>query len=97
MASEHERHELTDFQKGEGCKFSIQAEVAHDLNLAPQMVSSFLSRYDQYESADNLPPPGSLQKLINSDVHYLVHTAESETHVPLVKIAINITFFNVLI
>ena len=71
MASEHKRHELTDFQKGaiiKGCKFSTQAEVARDLNLAPQTVSRFLSHYDQCESADNLPHPGSPRKLTNSDV-----------------------------
>ena len=98
MASEHERHELTDFQKGaivEGCKFSTQAKVAHDLNLAPQTVSSFLSRYDQRKSADNLPRPGSPRKLTESDIRYLVRTAESETHVPLAEIAINTTFSNV--
>ena len=98
MASEHERHELTDFQNGaivEGCKFSTQAKVAHDLNLAPQTVSSFLSRYDQRKSADNLPRPGSPRKLTESDIRYLVRTAESETHVPLAEIAINTTFSNV--
>src|SRR5579859_4894306 len=98
MASEHERHELTDFQKGaiiEGCKFSMQAEVARDLNLATQTVSNFLSRYDQSESADNLPRDGAPRKLTASDVRYLVRTAESETRVPLAEIAVNTTFSNV--
>lgn len=98
MASEHKRYELTDFQKGaivEGCKFSKQAEVARDLHLPPQTVSSFLSRYNKRKSADNLPRPGSPRKLTESDVHYLVHTVKSETRVPLTEIAINTTFSNV--
>ena len=98
MASEHKRHELMDFQKGaivEGCKFSTQAEVARDLNLPRQTVSSFLSRYDQHESADNLPCPGSPRKLTDSDIRYLVCTAKSETRVPLAEIAVNTTFSNV--
>ena len=36
MAQEHERHELTDFQKGEiveGHKFSLHAEIARDLTI----------------------------------------------------------------
>ena len=98
MASEHEHHELTDFQKGaivEGCKFSTQAEVARDLSLAPQTVSSFLSRYEKRKSVDNLPRPGSPRKLTESDIRYLVRTAESETHVPLAEIAVNTTFSKV--
>ena len=34
-------------------------------------------------------------KLTASDVQYLVHTAESETHVPLAEIAVNTTFSTV--
>jgi hypothetical protein len=50
MASEHEHHELTDFQKGsivKGLKFSIQAEVTCDLNLPYQTVFGFLSPYKE--------------------------------------------------
>ena len=85
MVSEHEHHELTDFQNGaiEGCKFSRQVKVTRDLNLFCQTVSTFLSRNDEWKSD---------QKLTESDVRYLVHTAESETHVPLAEIAVNTTF-----
>jgi transposase len=94
----HERHELTEFEKGEiieGCKFFKQAEVAHDLEISPQTIATFLSRTKKRKSTNNLPRPGAPRKLTNSDVHYLVRTAESETHVPLAEIAVNTTFSNV--
>jgi hypothetical protein len=92
MAPEHERHELTEFQKGqivEGRKFSSPSKIAHDLNIPRQTIDSFLSRYDQRETPDNLPRPGRPQKLCASDVHYLVRTAESDTDVPLKEISVN--------
>ena len=49
MAMEPQRHELMDFQKDEiveGCKLATQAEVARNLKIPRQTVSSFLSRYD---------------------------------------------------
>ena len=98
MAMEPQRHELTDFQKGEiveGCKLATQAEVARDLKIPRQTVSSFLSRYDQRQSPDNLPRDGAPRKLTASDIRYLVRTAESETHVPLAEIAVNTTFSTV--
>jgi len=93
-----QRHELTDFQKGEiveGCKLAKQAEVARDLKIPCQTVSSFLSRYDQQQSPDNLSHVGAPRKLTASDVRYLVRTAESKTHVPLTEIAVNTTFSTV--
>jgi len=89
---------LTEFQKGEiveGCKLATQAEVARDLQIPRQTVSSFLSRYDQRQLPDNLPHHGAPRKLTASDVQYLVRTAESETHAPLTEIAVNTTFSNV--
>ena len=98
MAMEPQRHELMDFQKGEiveGCKLATQAEVARDLKIPHQTVSSFLSRYDQRQSPDNLPRDDAPRKLTASDIRYLVHTAESETHVPLAEITVNTTFYTV--
>jgi len=91
-------HELTDFQKVEiveGCKLAKQVEVARDLKISCQTVSSFLSQYDQPQSSDNLPHDGTPHKLTASDVRYLVHTAESETHVPLAEIVVNTMFSTV--
>ena len=92
MALEHEHHELTEFQNGqivEGPKFSLSSKIARDLNIPRQTIDSFLSHYDQREIPDNLPPPGRPQKLCASDVRYLVHTAESNTDVPLKEISVN--------
>ena len=98
MAMEPQRYELTDFQKGEiveGCKLAKQADVAHELKIPHQTVLSFLSRYNQRQSPNNLPRDGTPRKLTASDVRYLVCTAESETHVPLPEIAVNTTFSTV--
>ena len=100
MASEHEHYELTDFQNSaivEGCGFSTQVEGACDLNLSHQTVSSFLSPYDEWKSTENLLHPGSLRKLTESDIHYLVHTADLETCILLAEIAVNTTFSHVSI
>ena len=100
MAMEPQCHELTDFQNGEiveGCKLATQAEVAHDLKIPRQTVSSFLSHYDQWQSPNNLPRDGVPRKLTASDIRYLIHTAESETHVPLAEIMVNTTFSTVSI
>ena len=61
MAPEHERHELAEFQKGqivEGRKFSSLSKIAHGLNIPRQTIDSFLSRYIQRKTPDNLPRPG---------------------------------------
>jgi len=100
MTSGYEYYKLINFQNGaivEGCKFSTQAEVAHDLNFFRQTVFSFLSCYNEWKSADNLPCPESPRKLTELDIHYLVCTAELETHIPLAEIAVNTTFFNISI
>ena len=93
-------HELMDFQKVkivEGCKLAKQAEVARDLKIPRQTVSSFLSPYNQQPSPENLSHDGAPRKLTASDIRYLVHTAESKTYIPLAEIAINTTFSTVSI
>ena len=93
-----ERHELTEFQKGEiveGCKVHKQAEVAQELGIPRRTVSSFMSRYRQRKSPTNLPHPGAPRKLSRSDIQYLVRTVESDTKMPLAEIPINTTFANV--
>ena len=98
MAMEPQRHELTDFQKGEiveGCKLAMQAEVARDLKIPRQTVSSFLSCYYQRQSPDNFLRDGAPCKLTASDIRYLVRTVESETHASLTEIAVNTMFSNV--
>ena len=92
MVQEHERHELTDFQKGEiveGCKFSSHAEIAHDLTIPRRTVYRFLTNYDQRVTSNNLYHSGRPRKLSESDIRYLVQRAESDTDVPLKEISIN--------
>ena len=91
MAQEHERHELTDFQKGEiveGRKFSSHVEIAHDLTIPRRTVFGFLTNYDQRITSDNLYRSGRPRKLSESDIRYLVRRAESDTDVPLKEISI---------
>ena len=98
MNPPHERHELTDFQKGEiieGAKFSSHAEIARDLKIPRRTISNFLSRTAQRKSVNNLPRVGAPRKLSQSGIRYLVHTAESETRVPFAELSVNTTFSNV--
>jgi len=94
----HERHELTEFQKGEiieGAKFLSHSEIAHDLEIPRRTVSSFLSRSCQRKSVNNLPRAGAPRKLSPSDIRYLVRTAESKTRVPFAELSLNTAFTNV--
>jgi len=98
MNPSNERHELTDFQKGEiveGCKDYNQTEVAQELNIPRRTVSSFMSRYQQRKSYMNLLRHGAPQKLSKADIRYLIRTAESDTKQPLAEISVNTTFANV--
>jgi len=98
MNPQHERHELTEFQKGEiieGTKFSSHSEIARDLKIPRRTVSSFLSRSRQRKSVNNLPRAGAPRKLSQSGIRYLVRTAESETRVPLAELSLNTAFANV--
>ena len=81
-----ERHELTDFQKGEivGLRGLLpQTKIGCKLGIPQQTISSFLHRVDECDSIDNLQRAGRPRKTSALDDCYLVHTAESETHVPL--------------
>jgi hypothetical protein len=92
--------QLTDFQKGEivALRDSMShREIGRELDIPHRTVSSFLERYDQRKSADNLPHPGAPRKLSTADIRYLVRTVESETRVPLAEIPVNTTFSNVSI
>ena len=81
-----ERHELTDFQKGEivGLRGLLpQTKIGCKLGIPQQTISSFLHRVNERDSIDNLQRPGRPRKTSALDDCYLVRTAESETHVPL--------------
>src|ERR1700686_4545406 len=54
-----------------------------------------MSRYRNCKSPTNLPHPGGPRKLSQSDIRYLVRTAESDTKMPLAEISVNTTFANV--
>jgi len=56
MASEHEHHELTDFQNGaivEGCKFSMQAKVACHGRVDGSCVGKRSIQYSKVQFSDN--------------------------------------------
>ena len=98
MNPSNERHELTDFQKGEiveGCKVYKQSEVARELNIPKRTVSSFMSCYQRRKSYTNLLRHGAPRKLSKADIRYIVHTVESDTKMPLTEISVNTTFADV--
>src|SRR5436309_11344287 len=87
--------ELTDFQKGEIVAhrgLMSHREIGCQLGIPHRTVSSFLERYDQCGSVDNLPRPGVLRKLSTADIRYIVRTAESQTQIPLTELCVDTNF-----
>ena len=81
-----EHGEPTDFQKGEivGLKgLLLQTKIGHELGIPQQTISSFLHQVDECDSINNFQCPGRPGKTSALDDYYLVHTAESNTHIPL--------------
>ena len=92
MDSQQQRHELTDFQKGEivALRGSMShREIGRQLGIPHRTVSSFLKRYDQRGSIDNLSRPGAPRKLSTADIRYIVRTAESQTRIPLTELRVD--------
>ena len=92
MDLERQRHELTDFQKGqiEGLRHYLShTEIASQLDIPRTTVISFLERLDERQSIDNLTRPGRPQKISVADDRYIVRTAESHTHVPVAELCVD--------
>ena len=56
-----EHHELTDFQKGEIVgmrRSSSPTKISGELDIPQQTISSFLQRFNERGSIDNVKPPG---------------------------------------
>ena len=82
----HEHHELTDFQKGEIVgmrRSSSPTKISRELDIPQQTISSFLQRFNERGSIDNLKHPGRPRKTSAREDRYVIHTAESETRIPL--------------
>jgi len=89
MPAERQRKRLTEFQKGEivGLRRSMsQRAIGRELDIPHRTVSSFLQRFDIRHSMENLPFPGGPRKTSVSTDRYIVHTAESETRIPLAEL-----------
>src|SRR5216117_2095866 len=80
---------LTAYQKGqiEGRRGSMShGEMSRELGIPRPTISTFLKRLDDRESIENIHPPGRPRKTSTASDRYIVHTAESETRVPLAKL-----------
>lgn len=87
-----ERHELTDFQKGEivGLRGLLsETKIGHQLGIPQQTICSFLHRLDERDSISNLSRSGRPRKTSAADDRYIVRTAESKTRVPLAELRID--------
>ena len=90
MDAEQQRHELTEFQKGEIVALShdySHREIGNYLRIPHSTVSAFLKRYAERENQENLPHPGRPRKTSDADNRYFVRVAESETRVPLKEVS----------
>jgi len=78
-------HELTDFQKGEILALKphfSHAEIGLQLHIPRQTITDFIERSKERQSIENIPRPGRPRKTSTMTDRWLVHNAESDTHVP---------------
>ena len=93
MDPDHQRHELTDFQKGEIQAlepFLSHSEIAAELGIPRTTIISFLSCTKEHESINNLPRSGRPRKTSLSDDRYIIRTAERQKHMPLGELRMDI-------
>ena len=93
----HQRKELTEFQKGEIVALGHDKkppQISHDLHIPRQTVLSFLKRFYQRESSENLHRSGRARKTSTTADRWLIRTALTETRLPLkeLKSICNIPF-----
>ena len=85
----HERHELTDYQKGqiEGRRRSLSpAKIGNELNIPRRTIANFLRHLDNRGTIENLPRSGRPRRTSAANNCYIVRAAESETCVPLAEL-----------
>ena len=95
MAPEPQCKELTDLQKGEIIALSHHykpARIGRELDIPWKTVDSFLKRFHQRSSEENLPRPGRPWKTSLASDRWLYKAAMRETKPPLqeLKTACNI-------
>jgi transposase len=81
-----QREELTDIQKAQIVALSHHynpTQVGKELNIPRQTVSSFLQRYNQRNSFENLHRSGRPRKTSTTADRWLVRTALDESKLPL--------------
>jgi len=79
-------HELTDIQKGGIIALSHHykpPKIGTELNIPHQTIWSFLKRYQERDSTENLPRSSRPQLLSDSSDRWLAREALSETRLPL--------------
>ena len=93
MLPAQHRQQLTAFQKGqiEGRRHTMShAGVGRELGIPRRTITSFLSRFDEHGTIENLPRPGAPRKTSAAGDRYIVRTAESETRLPLAELRVQI-------
>jgi hypothetical protein len=86
MPPEPQRKELTDLQKGEIIALSHHckpAQVGRELEIPWKTVASFLKRFQERDSAENLPRSDRPRKISATGNRWLKRTALTETKLPL--------------
>ena len=92
MLVKSQRRELTDFQKGQIVALSddyTQRQIGIRLDIPHETVSSFLRRFRERGSIENLPHPGASRRTSNTDDHYIIRVAESSTRIPLSQLRVD--------
>ena len=89
--------ELTEFQKGE--ILALKDLMSHQkigarLDIPRRTITNFLKRVEIRDSIENIQRPGAPRKTSKSDDHYIVHTAECNTRIPLKELRAD-TFSNI--
>ena len=66
--------------------YILQAEISRQLKIPPQKVSAFLQQFRKCDSIENLPHPGAPRKTTSTAERYIVHTADSNSRIPLAEL-----------
>src|SRR5579859_4831707 len=86
----HHRTELTAFQKGQIIEArgvgKSPTEIGEELNIPRTAVVSFLQRFQQRGSEENLPLTGRPRKISAQFDRYVTRTAESSTRIPFAEL-----------
>ena len=92
MSVKPQRRELTDFQKGEIVALSddySHHQIGIRLGIPHEMVSTFLQRFCERGSIENLPRPGAPRKTSKANDRYIICVAESTARIPLSQLRVD--------